>query len=219
MTWDEFDGTWFPAHKAAFTGIQEFFRRQTTGTEAPSYDAVLKGWFQTLRDVDLATAMEATRAMARGDIDEPVGYDRHPRAIRKAAGISYGSRKRPWDEPRYDADGTRTYACLLCMDDGFVICWHPTAMQAAIDGTLGNRFTLTKTAILCTCEAGRARGGRTSWPRFDSKLYLPLQRIEGGREVIGCPANQSEQERLINWMKTREPVRSENYEAAFGDNS
>ncbi len=119
MTWDEFDGTWFPAHKAAFTGIQEFFRKQTTGTEAPSYDAVLKGWYLVLRDVDLDVALDATIAMKRGDIEEPVGYDRHPGAIRKAAGVSHQKRQLPWNDKRYDADGNQTFSCLVCMDDGW----------------------------------------------------------------------------------------------------
>ena len=209
MTWDEFDGTWLPGHIARFTGIRDWLAKVTRGSEAPSYEAILRGWYRVLQDVDLAAAVRASEAMHRGEIEEPKGFDRHPKEIRSAAGISSRSSKAPWLDVRHDAAGNQTFACLLCQDWGWVECWHPATVAAiARDGLPKDRLLQPIYACVfrCTCRAGDCRPQIGESPRYNPKLALKL---------TGDTSSPEEQQRLLDWIAQRTPARPDNYEPAF----
>jgi hypothetical protein len=164
----------------------------------------MRSWHGVLRNVDLAAAKEASHKMHAGEIDEPKGFDRHPAAIRNACGVG---RSRDADKPRYDVDGNQTFACLTCMDTGAVLCWHPYTVQSVARS--GQCVMPMYTCVFpCTCHAGDARErafGKT--PRFDAKRAFPIG--------AGGVNSAEEQAGLLEWLRTREPVRPENYEPAF----
>src|ERR1035437_4114637 len=110
MTRDEFK-EWFRHHSARFTGIRVWLDKMTKGADAPSEAEVLRAWYGTLCHVDLDAAKKASDAMHAGDgeVEEPTGYDRHPRAIRKACGTA--RRQSSDNAPRYDADGNQMFEC------------------------------------------------------------------------------------------------------------
>lgn len=80
MSPQEFEG-WFAAHCAAFPAIQAWLG---TVTDAK---ATLAVWQEILSDVEAEAAQQATKLMARGDIEPPAAYDRERTAalIRRAA--------------------------------------------------------------------------------------------------------------------------------------
>lgn len=80
MSPQEFEG-WFAAHCAAFPAIQAWLG---TVTDAK---ATLAVWQDILSDVEAESAHQATKLMARGDIEPPAAYDRERTAalIRRAA--------------------------------------------------------------------------------------------------------------------------------------
>ena len=201
MTWDEFDGTWFPEHSAYFTGIRAWLDRTTKGSDAPTHDQIIRGWYGVLRDVDLEAAKAASQRMHAGEIEEPKGFDRHPAAIRRACGVS---RRSSLIGPRYDADGNQTYACPNCRDEGWELCWSPTSMRAARDGTLGKVGTIYSEAVVCHCPAGNTHARGKDWPRFDPKKRLPI--------LMGT-WHEGDRERLTEFMSKMRPA---NYEPAFG---
>ncbi len=207
MTQDEFK-EWLAYAKECFTGIEPWLSRIVRrGDKPPTRNGVLFKWFLAMQDVALSAAKDATAKIHRGEIEEPKCYDRLPAAIRKAAGAIAEKREMPWDRQHYDADGNRTYLCLNCWDVGLVVCWHPVSMKAAVDGSLGQHFTLYRVAVPCTCEAGRARAPTWKGPRFDPKAWLRLDRIENGKMVLGFIADKSEQRRLTEWMASRNASR------------
>ena len=57
---------------------------EATSDMQPTRQDVLRSWYRILADTAAEDAKAATDSMARGD-DEPMGWDRHPRAIRTIA--------------------------------------------------------------------------------------------------------------------------------------
>lgn len=216
MTKDEFRD-WFRYHCARFTGIRSWLAKVTTGVDAPSEAEILRGWYGVLRNVELVAAKNASDLMLGGEVEEPRGFDRHPAAIRRAAGLSQAGSGGSRNRTRYDSDGNQTYSCLVCFDSGHVICWHPTSMKAAKGGSLGNRFTLYSIAVVCSCSAGQEKNHRSGFPVFNSQFWLPLVRAEDGKVVVCDMSNESEQARLSEWMANYEPAKPENYEAEFAE--
>jgi len=203
MTWDEFRNDWYPEHVACFTGIPAWMAKLEKASDGPATRDVMKRWYGVLRDVELDDAKRASHRMHAGEFDEPKGFDRHPAAIRKACGVS--RRNAEANKPRYDADGNRTYACLLCLDDGLVRCWHPaTVADAAKTGSVP--FPAYSCVLRCTCNAGDQQPQIGQSPRFDSKQALPFS---------GCVSDRKEQQRLLDWIANREPIRPENFEPDF----
>lgn len=205
MTPEEFT-EWFAYHTARFTGIRQWLDKSTKGAGSPSVAEIQRGWYGTMRNLDLDNAKAASDRMHAGDIEEPKGYDRHPAAIRRACA---GLRKIGVIEPRYDPDGNETFACLTCMDTGMVFIWHPkTVMQVARDG-FGTE-PLYSCAVACTCKSGDAKAGRGA-PRYDGQRYCKLP--------VGGVNWQENQDALMQWIATHHPTRPANYEPAFDEPS
>lgn len=208
MTKEQF-AQWFAYHSAAFTGIAAWLEKVTKGPESPPRIQVLRAWLRTLEDCDLAEAKAATDAMARGEIEEPKGFDRHPAAIRAACGKSRRQRAKSYEIERYengDPDrGARLYCCPLCQDTGAVLCWHQQNIRDVLDGTFaakrerGKAFRLYEQAVPCDCEAGRDRFPKAP-ARFDPDRALPLHRLIDGRLVLGRIHETEEQERFLAWV-------------------
>ena len=198
---------WFRYHCARFTGIRHWLDKITKGIEAPSEEDVLKAWRGVLREVDLEAAKAASNAMLAGTVEEPKGFDRHPAAIRRACGGRADKREMPGDRMRYDADGNQTFECLTCRDTGWVRCWHPdTVAEIARDGFVNKR--LYTCVYRCTCHAGDLRFQYRDSPRFDANRALPSNGVLHDRE---------EQQRLLDWLAKREPVRPAHYETLFDE--
>ncbi len=56
--------------------------------------------------------------------------------------------------PLADEDQVR-YRCLNCKDTGMVTCWHPDSMKLAAQGRLKPGRSCYRTAVVCSCTAGR----------------------------------------------------------------
>lgn len=214
MTRDEFQ-KWFRHHCSRFTGIRAWLDKTTRGVGAPDEAEILRAWYGTLCKVELTAAKAASDSMHSGEVDEPKGFDRHPAAIRKAAGTLGGASDGPLDRVRYDNDGNRTYGCLVCLDDGWVICWHPVSMKAAKAERLGELFTLYTTAVCCDCSAGQERNRGGNSVTYNPQTWLLLHRTEDGKQVIECVSEKAEQDRLVEWMSNYKSPQPENHEAAF----
>jgi len=210
MTWDEFRQQWYPEHCACFTGIPAWMAKLEKSPDGPATRDILKSWYGVLRDVELREAVRASHRMHSGEIDEPCGFDRHPAAIRNAAGIQ---REISRPKPIYDADGNQTYACPICFDGGMVHVWHPATVaeiaRRGITDSIRNR-SLYDCALPCTCKMGDnyARSFPRS-PRYDPKRACIIG--------IGGVSDRDEQTRLLEWIETHKPFQPANYENAFAE--
>lgn len=197
MTKDDFN-EWLTHHKTCFTGIECWLDKVTSGDKAPTRTQILSTWATILRDVELSEAKRASIKMAAGEIEEPKGFDRHPAAIRKAAGVSRHAAVA--NAPRYDLDGNQTYACLTCMDDGWVRCWHPQSMAQAKAGKPIEPYSV---AVVCTCAIGQTKDKHRTYPRYDAKRWL---RLDGWHDT--------DTGRLCEFVDAMRPA---NYDPAFSE--
>ena len=99
------------------------------------------------------------------------------------------------------------YSCLTCRDTGWAVCWSRESMHAAMEGNLGDPFTLARTSVCCDCGLGRhkseksaKREGDRPWVIYDARVWLLLDRQEDGKQVIGKITDPAEQERLVEFM-------------------
>jgi hypothetical protein len=176
MTDQEF-AEWFRYHCSRFTGMKTYLLdAQRNGIKT---DDVKDGWFQALRGTALEDAKAATDSMHAGDDEEPMGYDRHPRAIRAIAARHHKMHviaTKDYGSPRLER-----LRCRVCRDCGTVRVWHWASLQAALAGNLGRPGTLYTMAVACTCEAGdryaasiaAMREGNPSHYRFNDQMHLP----------------------------------------------
>lgn len=170
MTRDEF-GLWYKTHRASFPEIDSWMGKQGNREE------VLATWRNTLRDVEFSDACCVSTDMGTGDLPGPKMYGDTARDVRRAA----KERNRPVVLPRRRTiDGEITYACRLCFDDGWVLCWHPaTIKQLRKDGELTDAFKPYRCVVACSCVVGEKRLGQ-KWatelrkgnmnpPRYDAR--------------------------------------------------
>ena len=71
---------------------------------------------------------------------------------------------------------------------------------------LGDDGTLYEMVTACPCAAGD--GWRKQMAIFDSKWHLPLVRQEDGRRVVGFTIDESEQQRLRDWVVRSRTIES-----------
>jgi hypothetical protein len=158
---------WYAHHRASFPGIDRWLTKLDKDAQHDddmrSAD-VLRRWRACLRDVDQADAKAATDAMMRGDLDEPRSWDSHPKAIRRAAIGRRADRKIAAHgggptKYRTDENGetVAVYHCPECLDDGLILVWHPTSMEAMREGTFGRPRTVYQCGVRCPCDIGRSR--------------------------------------------------------------
>ena len=215
MTNDEFQ-SWYKHHVTLFTGVGSWlakFPKHATDT-SPSQREVLHAWYQQLRRLDLADAMAASDTMANKPESElPRGFDRHPQRVRE---LVVG---RPRPEPPRRHDGA--VRCRDCGDSGYVLCWHPTAIHAYLEGRLGvvvvqrlgNRIVRTtkhpedhytgngRCCVRCRCDAGYGRG---DGPEYDPAHWCRLAAIGEGDDLsLPNVYDRRQQEALADWLATR----------------
>lgn len=167
MTNEEFN-RWFSHHRTCYPSIDAWL-----GKLKGQYDskAVLKNWYEALKGVDLADAMEASSAMFRGDLAEPKDWSGHPKTVRKAAqGYRAGRGLAGQDRPQF-VNGVQVFKCKDCYDSGVILVWHPRSMQAVRDGRFGERFTRYSCGVQCPCRAGQRL--KHIGATFDRKRMCP----------------------------------------------
>lgn len=180
MTKDEF-AEWIRYHRAAFVGLSRWLDEiplEATSDMQPTRQDVLRSWCRILADTALEDAKAATDSMARGDDEEPMGWDRHPRAIRTIAARIRRSRSLLTRREVHARE--ELLSCLICRDAGYLHVWHWRSLQAALDGTLGRPGTLYTMAVPCTCRAGdryagtiaKIRGGQPDQWRYNDQQHL-----------------------------------------------
>ena len=159
MTKHEFD-RWFQHHLFLYRELKTFF----DGLGGENSRAYMAEWFSAMADVDVDDAMEASHRMFSGKEPKPPSRSDIPGHVANIARRLARDRQATTTAPRRSYhDGS--VACLVCEDSGWVVCWHPSAVQAARDSTLGmtgrvnnwelhNLHTYT-CAVPCNCEAGR----------------------------------------------------------------
>lgn len=170
MTDEEFS-RWLQHHQAAYPSLSDWLARvtrQTDGEATTTPEAIMACWANILADVPYDAAIAATDAMARGDEEEPRGYDRHPAAIRAMARRIAARRATMHTRP-IRIDGQETYACPRCLDSGVVTIYHPRTIAAARRGML-TPGTVYTAAAACSCQAGRRWDGYIG--RYDRAEHL-----------------------------------------------
>jgi hypothetical protein len=151
---------------------------------------VLAAMFESLADVSLADAKEATARLARGDEPEIDQLEQHARAVRTVARRLSSERikvvlsaKRLTREP--------TYHCPRCFDEGLLTVWHPETVRFARseEGAAALRAQSVTTyacAVACECRAGDGYAAN-GWKRLNTfMLVLPdgLDRANRIEEMI-----------------------------------
>lgn len=178
MTKEEF-AEWIRYHRAAFVGLSRWLEEIPLESDSPMQPTrgdVLRSWMRILADTALEDAKAATDSMARGDDEEPMGWDRHPRAIRI---IALRIRRTQRILTRDVQTREERLNCLICRDAGYVRVWHWKALQAALEDRF-NAGTLYTMAMPCTCRAGgkyaatmaKIQGGEPDHWRYSDQKHL-----------------------------------------------
>ncbi len=130
MNENEFN-EWVRYHGDCVGGFTEWLAKCR---DAVQQRRVLKLWLEALSDVSLADAKVASMAIMRGDLDA-AAFGNHPKAIRRWAKDARGSRIKKRE--RKFVDGREVFRCALCLDDGWVTCYHPAAIKEALQNRVG----------------------------------------------------------------------------------
>jgi hypothetical protein len=205
MTYSEFT-EWLRHHTAAFIGVATKIQALPTIARdgMPSRDEFAAAWYRTLRDVSLADARAATDKMAAmPEADLPKGFDRHPAKILQIVrGAVKSGGWRPYSPHR--VDGQETYRCLACRDTGIVSVWSERSLAAAVDGTLGQPWTVYTVAVRCTCDSAYGRG-------WMPDVYDPKQMLA---HAIPLTTDDEERARMALFVQSRKPA---NYHDEFSN--
>lgn len=137
---------------------------------------VLAAMAETLADVSLADAKEATRRLARGDEFDVDKFDQHPKVVRAIARRISSDRlkvtlqgRKPPREPRF--------TCKMCWDEGVVTVWHPETVRdcrtlEGCEAILASK----KTAYTCVVACGACQLGADKvthgYRRFDDRMLV-----------------------------------------------
>lgn len=200
MTGDEFD-EWYRYHVARFVGISSWMAKLPTiptDSHPVNRSDVFDAWYGTLRYHDLDDAKAASDQLAASD-DQPRSFDRHPAAVAAIARHRKSERQRrerSADFARRQSTGDESYRCLVCRDEGDLLCWHPVCMAVIQENhsEIPDKFVPYRTVVRCTCQAGDE--SPYQWMRRLAATDLPLDRYEGGRLVIASISDEDEQWRL-----------------------
>ena len=151
---------WQAFHAARFPLWASWLRNlpKDAGDGLVTQSDVLAAMADTLGDVSLADAKEASRLLSCGEEPEIDKYDDHPRRVRAVARRLSSERiKRMVSTPPKNLKEP-TYRCLDCMDEGRVSVWHPQTVQDAkhnAEALVNGQLTTFTCVVACNCEAGR----------------------------------------------------------------
>lgn len=166
MTNDELT-TWIEYHGNRFSDWFSWFKNQPASGDGVTQPGLLAGWWDLLRYVDIINAMAATDAMNAGRLAEPRTPSGHVRTI-----ASYAKAEARRVTTRY-VGNEPTVRCKQCEDIGVVVVWHPKAMRAAQDDRFGERGTMYRIAVACTCGLGDFKAERQQMLRFNPACMMP----------------------------------------------
>lgn len=141
---------WFKTHRASFPEIDSWMSKQ------PNRDEVLTSWRMAMRDVGFSDACSVSSEMGIGDIPGPRVFGDTARDVRRLA----KERSRPVAKPSTGLrfHGEPRYRCLLCLDDGWVLCWGPEPMlHAKAHRGCGEGFRPYRCLVACSCSEGEKR--------------------------------------------------------------
>ena len=205
MTRDEFR-EWFRRHCAAFTGLGSWFSKLPTDSQSlagASQSGTLGSWYEALRDIEQADALEATRLMFREESD--VHFDKHPALIRRLASRLAGTRNRATIARSLVTDNPRV-RCAECLDSGHRRVVHARSVQDAIKGLQGYLYDAV---VACTCVIGDERfptkDGEKPYPRYDARKHclLEVQGDDGWRMATEPEKRQLLAEWIAAWRERR----------------
>lgn len=215
MTEREFNDEFWAYHCGNFPGLRTWLADKVPEGE---HRTVWNAWARQLRYADLEDAKAASDEIAAME-RSPV-YEKHPRTIAIFACRRRTERERKRPAGARMVDGQETFRCLTCRDDGIVEVWSRISMHfAAPDriprppnttapegARLGDRFTVYKKMVRCTCEA--AEKWRWMPVVFDAKRWLPIG-VKG-------TSDREEQQKLIEFVGQLKPTGYREEFAAFG---
>lgn len=156
MTKAEFT-TWQAFHAARFPMWQSWLNNLARDGATVKQADVLAAMFDTLADVTLNDAREATRALARGDEPEIDRYEDHPKVVRAVARRYSSDRIRAAGDKLRVVNGEPTYRCPKCQDVGMRTVFDAATMKCARndpDGILSRRKHAYTCIVACTCHRG-----------------------------------------------------------------
>lgn len=156
MTDHEFN-EWIRYHGDCVGGFIDWLSK---GRDYNEKAAVLRRWHEALADVSFEDAKSASLAIMRGDIDV-VAFGSHPKEIRKHAKAARIGRSH---KPRRFIDGHPVYDCPICLDEGFVLCYHPVAINEVLKNRDGCR-------VIRDHESGKPELARVVMPKFATCTY------------------------------------------------
>lgn len=172
-------------------GFSEWLAR---GRDRDEQSAVLTEWADALRDVAMDDAKSAVKGIMRGDVEKPAFGDL-PATIRRQAKLYASERlKRP---KRKTDDGQELVDCLQCLDQGFVICYHPQAIADYVKNGAG-AFVEKKTAtqkeprrvmpkfatcaVPCSCRVGIEKQKKDG-PIYDKFKWIRVTAISTQEQI------------------------------------
>lgn len=202
---------WMKYHQAAFTGVGTWLARldESPDEYAPSRKDVLAAWFKALGYTSLIDAKSATDDMHAGTEEAPPYFDRHPMCV---AAIARKRRSSRSTGTRHQIDGRETYHCKICLDNGWVTCWHPVSLQAVTKADESGPWRTC--AIRCSCQSGEHRKA-ASGVVYDPAKWLKIDPIPTEDGAIPPYTSEPEQQSLaVRWLGTRSQHMA-NYEPAF----
>lgn len=206
MNQNEFN-QWFQNYCAVAPSTRDF----TTQVD-PSGLAVLRVWFDILKDCTLEDALRATTHMIAGH--EGNYYPNQIPAITLSLCNRFANERRPAMAPVPMGSRAVPYECEVCSDTGMVTVWDNETMRGARNGTIEDRRGCYRTAVRCPCKAGNRYEALSLGYDSRTKSYR-RQRPMTYNEQQYCRAAGFEQEeinKLIDFMVNWRPS---NYEHSF----
>ena len=154
---------WYTHFKGRLPSVNTWLGRLDSDVQ----QGVADQWRETLADVTLGDAKNATLEMVYERIAQPQQWERVAVVIAKRA-KQFAFDRRKQSRP---SGGQHPVGCLPCRDSGSVSCWHSKTIKLAKaaheagetwDGTSIGSTTM---AVPCRCERGTSLRSWNKWGR------------------------------------------------------
>lgn len=173
--------TWYAFHAARFPNWASFMVNldKFPAPNKPTTSEASQAIYETLADVGLTDAIEASRRLARGDESEIDQMDQHAKAVRGVARRLSGERLRLASASTRCIGKEPTFRCLRCEDVGVVTVWHPETVRECRDADLAELIIARKRqtytcVVACDCAKGHKHAEDAKLRSFNGKmLQLP----------------------------------------------
>ena len=114
-----------------------------------------------------------------------------------------------------DDDDQPKYRCLTCKDTGMVTCWHPDSMKLAAQGRLTPGLSCYRTAVVCSCAAGKPFDSLAKGWDFRTKKYTREHNPIYFHPERWLPYRGAKQEHIDELMAFVGQLVPANYERGF----